>query len=196
MAAPAPRFADYDDLLAAPDHLVAELVAGELYTSPRPAPKHSVASTSLSEALGPPFRRGQGGPGGWLILFEPELHLGPNVLVPDLAGWRTERMPAVPDTPAIDLAPDWLAEVLSPSTRRLDRMVKLPVYAQAGVRHLWLVDPEAQTVEVYRLQEDGYLLLGVHGEREVAAMEPFEAVPIELCWLWGERPDDEPAKEP
>lgn len=129
------RPATYEDLLQIPDHLVAEIVDGELHTSPRPAPRHADAATGLSAALRAPFDRGRGGPGGWRILIEPELHLGSEVLVPDAAGWRRERLPRLPETAHLTLAPDWICEVVSPSTAALDRGAKLRSYAHEGVSH-------------------------------------------------------------
>jgi len=180
------RKATYADLEAVPPHQVAELVDGELYVSPRPAFPHAQAATRLHGELHAPFERGQSGPGGWRLLFEPELHLGEDVLIPDLAGWRRERMPRTPRTAAVTLAPDWLCEVLSPSTRGVDRKAKLPVYAREGVRHMWLVDPEACTLEVLRLEGAHYLPLATHvGPARVRA-EPFETLELELAFLWEE----------
>ena len=142
--------ATYEDVLNAPSNKVAEILDGELFLSPRPAPKHAVASSEIGMAIGNPFHRGAGGPGGWWILDEPELHFGEQVLVPDLAGWRRERLPAIPDEAFFTLAPDWVCEVLSPSTERIDRSRKLRIYAEAGVQHAWLVKPTDRTVEVLR----------------------------------------------
>jgi Uma2 family endonuclease len=180
------RRATYDDLLAVPEHLVAEIVDDELWTSPRPALRHARASSRLGHVLGPPFDEGRGGPGGWLILDEPELHLGKRVLVPDLAGWRRERMPALPDTAYATLAPDWVCEVLSPSTALLDRAKKLRVYAEHGVRHAWLVDPIARSLEVMRLQDGLWTLLDVHLGDVTVRAEPFEVLDLELGALWEE----------
>ena len=134
--------------------------------------------------LGGAFDRGRGGPGGWVILDEPELHLGPDVLVPDLAGWRRERMPELPDVAAFTLPPDWVAEVLSPSTAALDRAEKLPIYARAGVPHLWLLDPVIRTLEIYRLVGPDWHLVGTHAGEVVVSAEPFDAVPLDLAALW------------
>jgi Uma2 family endonuclease len=136
--------------------------------------------------LGAPFHRGRGGPGGWILLFEPELHLGEHVLVPDLAGWRRERMPSVGQQAHFTLAPDWVCEVASPATALLDRARKLPIYAQERVRHVWLVDPRARLLDVLRLENDAaaYTLLASYGERQVVRAEPFEAVELELSALW------------
>jgi Uma2 family endonuclease len=178
--------ATYADLEALPEHVVGELIAGELHVSPRPASPHTVAASVLGMALGGPFHLGQGGPGGWVLLDEPELHLGQDVLVPDLAGWRRERMPRPPRTAAFTLAPDWVCEVLSPSTARLDRALKLPVYAREGVRHVWFLDPEVRMLEVFRLEGARYSLLLTHTGTARVRSEPFEALELELAALWDE----------
>jgi Uma2 family endonuclease len=178
--------ATYADLEALPEHVVGELIAGELYVSPRPAAPHTVAGSRLGGELSVRFDRGSGGPGGWIILFEPELHFGEDVLVPDFAGWRRERMPRPPRTAAFTLAPDWVCEVLSPSTAALDRGVKLPVYAREGVRHVWFVDPEARTLEVLQLEGGRSMLLATYTGLARVRAEPFEAIELELAFLWGE----------
>jgi Uma2 family endonuclease len=176
--------ATYADLEALPEHVVGELIDGELYASPRPASPHTVAASVLGGWLLVTFHRG--GPGGWVVLDEPELHLGQDVLVPDLAGWRRERMPRVPRVAAFTLAPDWVCEVLSPSTSRLDRTAKLPVYAREGVRHVWFVDAEARTLEVFRLEGTRYSPLATHSGTARVRAEPFEALELELAALWDE----------
>jgi Uma2 family endonuclease len=185
MPVPARRPATYEDILALPDHVIGEIIDGELVVSPRPAPQHADAASSLGGILIPPFRFGDGGPGGWRILFEPELHLGEHVLVPDLAGWRLDRMPALPDEAFFTLAPDWVCEVLSPGTSRMDRTRKLPIYARVGVSHLWLIDPLLQTLEVFALQDGRWVLLGTHGGDESVSVKPFEDAVIQLSRLWG-----------
>lgn len=184
MALPAKIPANYADIAALPEHLLGEILDGELVVSPRPSPRHAVASAALGATLGPPFQFGDGGPGGWWILDEPELHLGDHVLVPDLAGWRRERMPNIPDEAAFRLSPDWVCEVLSPSTIRVDRTRKLPIYARAGVPHVWLVDPAVQTLEVYRLQSEHWVVVSTHGGADVVRATPFDDVPIALGRLW------------
>src|SRR6188474_2512542 len=139
MVKPARGRATYRDVLNAPEHRIAELVDGSLNVSPRPGLPHASAATTLTMLLGAPLNLGGGGPGGWIVLFEPELHLGGDVLIPDLAAWRRERLPRVPDAPWTSLPPDWICECLSRSTGALDRSVKLPIYARAGVRHAWLL---------------------------------------------------------
>ena len=180
------RRATYDDLLKVPDILVAEILDGELFTSPRPAFPHARASSILRGALDPFDRRigGPGGPGGWWILFEPELHLGADILVPDLAGWRRERLPVLPNVAYAELAPDWVCEVVSPSTARVDRVRKVPVYAREGVSHLWLVDPLQQTLEVFRLEEQRWVLVSTHGGAESVRAEPFAALELDMSRWW------------
>jgi Uma2 family endonuclease len=180
----AKRPASYEDLLAVSDDLVAEVIDDELIASPRPAARHAAAASALGEELGPPFKRGLGGPGGWVILDEPELHLVGQILVPDLAGWRRERMPEIPDVAFFELAPDWVCEVLSPRTAALDRTRKRHHYGRAGVGHLWLVDPDPQTLEVYRADGEGWrLAFSAAGNVKVRA-EPFDAIDLDLSNVW------------
>jgi Uma2 family endonuclease len=172
-------------LLALPEHLVGEIVDGELITSPRPSARHAAASSALGVDLGGSFGRSdRGGPGGWVILDEPELHVVGQIMVPDLAGWRRERMPEIPDAAFFELAPDWACEVLSPSTVALDRTRKRHHYAGASVGHLWYLDPAAQTLEVFRLDGEGWRLASsVAGNVEVRA-EPFEVLELDLTNIW------------
>ena len=186
------RPATYADLLRVPDHLVAEIVDGELYTSPRPALRHALAGSSLGDELVSPFQKGRGGPGGWWILFEPELHLASDILVPDLAGWRRERLPVVPDEPYLALAPDWVAEILSPSTARLDRVKKLGVYARERVAHIWLLDPATRILEVMALEAGRWVIQATFGQDERARAVPFDAIEIDLAQVWGERAEQQP----
>ena len=176
--------ATYQDVLDAPAHRVAEIVNGTLYTHPRPAPPHALASSSLQGDLSNAFQFGRGGPGGWWIIFEPELHFGEDILVPDLAGWRRERMPELPDTAYFTLAPDWVCEVLSASTRRLDLHEKRPVYAREGVGHLWLVDPTDRTLEAFELREGEWALIASAKDDEPVSIRPFDAITFSLGDLW------------
>lgn len=185
-AVKAARRATYQDVLDAPSHQVAEIIDGTLHTHPRPATRHAWASTGLGEVLGPPFNRGRGGPGGWWIVFEPELHLGENILVPDLAGWRRTRMPEYPDTAYFTLAPDWVCEVLSPSTRALDRGAKRTSYAREGVRYLWYVDPDARTLEAFALRAGQWALLETLTGAAAVSQPPFAAISFSLSDLWPE----------
>lgn len=187
---PFDRPATYEDLKKIPDHMVAEIVDGELHASPRPALRHARSASRLGSRLGPPFDEGRGGPGGWIILFEPELHFGRNVLVPDLAGWRHTRLPSVPDTAAMSLAPDWVCEVLSPSTSSLDRVKKLAIYGRESVPFAWLIDPIARTLEVLRLDGGRWTIIGTHEGDETVRAEPFAELPLELSALWPDPPLD------
>jgi Uma2 family endonuclease len=186
--------ATYDDVLNAPENKVAEILDGELFLSPRPAAPHAVSASGLMVRIGGPFDRGPGGPGGWWILPEPELHLGDHVVVPDLAGWRRERMPRAPSDAFFTLPSDWICEILSPSTARIDRVQKLRIYHEAGVAHVWLVDPLQRTLEVLRSGDSGWVIVSVLAGRDLVHAEPFDAIPLELGALW---PDvDEPAAAP
>jgi len=186
---PARRRATYEDLLQVSDLLIAEIVDGELITSPRPAFPHAHAASAITQDLGPFARRpgGPGGPGGWWILFEPELHLGADILVPDVAGWRRERMPVLGNIPYCEQAPDWVCEVTSPNTGRLDRVRKMAIYAREQVSHLWLVDPLLRTLEVYRLEGQRWVVAGTHGDVEVVRAEPFEALELDISRWWLEQ---------
>jgi Uma2 family endonuclease len=187
VSTPVRRSATYEDLLKVPDHLIAEIIDGELYTSPRPSLHHAISASELAADLVPAFSRGQGGPGGWWILFEPELHLGRDILVPDLAGWRRERLPVIADDPPYStVAPDWISEVLSPTTYRLDRIKKLRIYGREGVKHAWLLHPGERTLEVLRLESGRWTIVATHADDAVVRAEPFEAVEIDLLPLWGE----------
>ena len=192
---PAQKRATYEDLLQVPERFVAEIIEGELTTAPRPSFPHARAVSIISRQLDS-FDRGTGGPdgpGGWWILFEPELHLGADILVPDIAGWRRERMPVLEDVPYSELAPDWVCEVVSPSTGRSDRVLKMPIYAREQVRHLWLVDPGLRTLEVYRLEAQRWVVMSTHGGSGMIRAEPFAALEIDLGRWWLEQEGQEDA---
>jgi Uma2 family endonuclease len=183
---PKKRRATYQDLLDAPDTDIAEILDGELFTSPRPRGRHALVHANLPGLLHAPFSRGLGGPGGWWILIEPQLHLNQpeDVVVPDLAGWRRERMPEVPDEVEFRVPPDWVCEIVSPSTERIDRTRKLRIYAQAGVPFAWLVNPVARTLEVFRLEHGRWVLVEATGGDSTARLEPFDTVDIDLALVW------------
>jgi Uma2 family endonuclease len=184
MTQPAPREANYADLEALPSEVVGQLVDGVLHVHPRPASPHALAASVLGADLSGPFHRGRGGPGGWLLLDEPELRFGRNVLVPDLAGWRRERMPEMPRVAYFELAPDWACEILSPSTAGLDRVKKLAIYLREGVGHLWFVDPEGRTLEVLRREGERYVVAQTFAGDDPIRAEPFDAIELELGALW------------
>ena len=186
MNQPARKLATYEDLFDLPENLVGEIINGRLITQPRPAPRHARAYSSLGVKIGGPFDRGKGGPGGWWILDEPELHINGDILVPDLAGWRRERMPRLPDTAWFETVPDWVCEVLSASTARDDRAEKMPLYAAMGVKHAWLVDPVLRTLEAYENQQGRWLLLQTLADDAKVALAPFDAVEWGLEVLWAD----------
>jgi Uma2 family endonuclease len=184
MGKTARKAATYEDLRNLPENMTGEIVDGELYALPRPSPRHGKAASVLAGEIEFPFQFGRNGPGGWLILFEPELRLGAHTVVPDLAAWKKERLPRPPETNWISVPPDWVCEVLSQSTIRLDRLKKMPIYAQFGVSFIWLVDPVARTLEVFRLESGHWLLTMTAGEDQKVRAEPFQEIEIDLSNLW------------
>jgi Uma2 family endonuclease len=180
------RRATYDEYAAVPAHLAPVIVNGVLHVFPRPAPRHAYASSALTIEIGGPFSRGRGGPGGWWILDEPELHLVPDEPInPDIAGWRRERMPELPETAHFSLPPDWVCEVLSKSTEKVDREEKMPIFAAHGVRHVWLVDPVAKTLEVFTLgARRRWGAPQIHQGDARVRVPPFEAIELDLSALW------------
>jgi Uma2 family endonuclease len=185
MATALKKDATYADLCAVPDNFVAEILSGELYASPRPAFPHARAMSALGALIAGPFQFGVNGPGGWLILDEPELHFGADVVVPDVAGWRAERVPDWSDAAYITLVPDWLCEVVSPSTERIDRTKKLPIYAREGVRTVWLLDPLRQCLEILELEGGRWSLAATHDGIQRVRAQPFDAIDLDLGTLWG-----------
>lgn len=185
--------ATYADLERVPPHLVAEIVYGVLETHPRRVPRHAVAATSLANEIGAAFQKKRGGPGGWIFMVEPELHFGANVVVPDIAGWRRERLPALPDTAFLTTAPDWACEVLSPSTERLDRGPKRRIYAEAEIAFLWLLDPRVRLLEAFALSNGRWTLLAAIRDAEDVSAPPFEAISFSLGTLF---PFDDLTKPP
>jgi len=181
-----PKPSAYEQLCALPENQVGEIIQGALHTQPRPAGPHGNAETGMSAALRPPFHLGRGGPGGWWILAEPEAHFVRDieVAVPDLAGWRRERMPEIPQGHRFEIVPDWVCEILSPGTMKKDRTLKLPLYARYGVAHCWLVDPIERTLEAYALRAGLWTLLATLRDEEAVSLPPFDAVSFPLAELW------------
>lgn len=184
MAEPAKRNATFQDLEDLPPDLVGEIIFGSLYTQPRPAPPHVTAGTALQIELGSPFQKGRGGPGGWIFVAEPELRLGPHAVSPDIAGWRRERLPHLPETAYYDVVPDWVCEILSPSTAVTDRGPKRRIYATYSVQHLWHLDPIAKLLEVFELKQDHWVLFEAFQDGDTVKAPPFDAVPFQLTDLW------------
>jgi Uma2 family endonuclease len=176
--------ATYQDIIDAPPNMVAEIIHGALHTHPRPAPRHSVAHSSLGDELMSPFHKGRGGPGGWWILDEPEVHFGTDVLVPDLGGWRRVRMPSLPDTAWFEIAPDWVCEVLSSATRTHDVTDKRDIYGTFGVRHIWFVDPDARTLEAFVNEDGDWHLITALRDDDPVKVAPFDAITFKLDDLW------------
>jgi len=177
-----PTLADLDAL---PANVKGEIIEGVLYTMTRPRGHHQHVALAVGSELRGPFDSGKGGPGGWWILPEPGIEL-PNTpeIAPDVAGWKRERLPELRMDAPITVAPDWVCEILSPSTRRHDLLVKKPYYARVGVGHHWLVDIEARTVTAYRLESGRWLELGVYGDEREAAIEPFDAIRLDVASWW------------
>jgi hypothetical protein len=178
--------ATYRDVIESPAHMVAEIISGELRLSNRPATPATAAASALGNELGPPFHRGRGGPGGWLILDEPELHLGDEILVPDLAGWRRDRLPVLPDASFLTIPPDWICEVVSKSTEKTDRTEKMPIYAASGVQYAWLVHPRRHSLETYRLHDGSWAAIAVYRDVDRARILPFDAIELDLAALWAD----------
>ncbi len=174
----------YEELERLPEQLTGEIIGGELLVSPLLGVVHTRAGSRLIRALWPVDEPGEQDPGGWVLLRRVELHLGDDVLVPLGTGWRRERMPVLPDVVGVELVPDWVCEVLSPSTEALIRGRKMAVYAREGVKHLWLVDARIQSLEVFRLESRDWVRLGVYTGDAVVRAEPFEVLPVKLAALW------------
>ena len=190
MAEPAKKIATYADIEALPPHVTGEIIYGSLYTQPSPAPRHGAAQNALGAELTNPFQKGKGGPGGWIFVTVPELHIDGHVLVPDIAGWRRERMPSMPQKAYIELAPDWICEILSDSTAARDRNEKRAVYGKIGVQFLWLLDPKLKVLECFNLAAGTWLLSGTFSGDTMVRATPFDAIEFYLGDLW---PLDDPA---
>lgn len=184
MTQPMPKTATYADIEALPPNVVGEILFGSLVTHPRPALHHTLAASHLGMTLGPPFSFGAGGPGGWIIINEPELHLGSHVVVPDLAGWRRERFTERENAAWLEVVPDWICEVQSPSTRQIDLGPKRRIYATWGVAYLWYVDPAAKSLEVFQRQGESWLLTHTFIDQESVSAPPFDAISFPLGQLW------------
>ncbi len=181
----ATKKATYKDLYEIPDSLTGEIINGELIVTPRPSRKHVICATALGAAVTAPYQFGQGnGPGGWIFAIEPEIGLGEHIMVPDLAGWKRERFPVEEDHNWISAVPDWVCEILSPSTLRTDKVKKMPVYAHHGVGHIWLIDPVVMTLDAFRLESGKWVLLGSFAENDNVRAEPFHEIEISLEALW------------
>jgi Uma2 family endonuclease len=184
MTEPGRKRAVYEDLFTIPENTTGEIIDGELFVTPRPSRRHAYSASTLDKKVGPPYQFGEGGPGGWIILVEPEIGFGENILVPDLGGWKRERFPAHEEHNWISAPPDWVCEILSPSTARKDKTGKMPLYAAHGVSHLWLLEPVAKSLDVFRLESGRWSLLASFAEDDPVRAEPFREIEFELGSLW------------
>ena len=176
----------YKELCDLPSNVVGEIINEELVVMPRPASKHARASSALGMLIGGPFDLGNNGSGGWWILFEPELRFPDDVIVPDIAGWEKERMPVYPDVKQFELSPDWVCEILSPSTARYDRISKIQIYAENKVPYYWIVDPLNKILEILVLNGKTYKLSFVFDKNSLVKAPPFEELEFNLGSLWAD----------
>lgn len=189
MSEPEKKRATYEDLYSIPENMTGEIIDGELIVHPRPSRKHIFAASRLDKKLGAPYEFGEGGgPGGWIILVEPEIQLGEHILVPDLAGWKEQRYPEEESSNSITVVPDWVCEVLAPQTAGHDRVKKMAKYASFAVGYAWLLDPIITTLETYKLESGRWVLLAAHEGSEKVRVEPFQEVEIDLEHLWRKTP--------
>jgi Uma2 family endonuclease len=186
MSQPAKKRATYEDLCGIPEHMTGEIIDGELIVTPRPSRRHVEAAACLGGELVPPYRFGRGGPGGWIIVGEPELHFEKDILIPDLAGWRRDRLSTPPEEHRFTVPPDWVCEILSPATARHDRIKKMRTFALHQVRHTWLIDPILKILEVFRLESGRWSLLDAFAENDKVCAEPFQEIEFDLANLWVE----------
>lgn len=183
----AKRMATYADLERMPANERAEILGGEIQSSPAPLPRHSKAQGALRRFIGGPYDDddGHGGPGGWWIFVEVDVAFGAHDVVrPDLSGWRRERLANPGDRRPIDIAPDWVCEVLSPSTTAIDRVHKRDLYATHGVHHYWIVDTDARTVEVFELRDGVWILSGNFDHTSTVALPPFDGLSLDIGRLF------------
>ena len=180
------RHSPYEQLLDLPETLTGEILRGQLHAEPRPGPRHLHAASRLDRTIGRGYGDGEGGPGGWWNLVEPEIHFLREfeVVVPDLAGWKRANMMSLPAGAYFEIAPDWICEVLSPSTASKDRGLKMPLYARYGVSYAWLVDPEARTLEAFELQGGAWSEIGRFSGNDECVVAPFDAMTVDLATLW------------
>ncbi|MCG8555662.1 MAG: Uma2 family endonuclease [Proteobacteria bacterium] len=195
MSDPAQRLATYADLLDLPDEQRAEVLAGRIATAPAPLPRHSKVQGAARRFLGGPFDDddGRGGPGGWWIFVEVDVQLTPHDVVrPDLAGWRRERLQSPGSMRPITVAPDWVCEVVSRSTASRDRVTKRTLYARAGIAHYWIIDPDARVLEALQLENRAWIETGAYDDTSTARIPPFEAIELEVGRLFLPREAETP----
>ncbi len=183
MLEPIKKQACYEDLCRLPENMIGEIIEGELYATPRPSFRHSNVAAGLAE-IRISYQYKRGGPGGWMILIEPEIQLGKSILVPDLAGWQKERLPCPPETNWTPVVPDWICEILSPGSIRIDRIKKMNIYSRHAVPNVWIIDPIAETLEVFRLENGRWSLVLTAAGNDAVRAEPFHEIQIDLKNLW------------
>ncbi|MBF0226913.1 MAG: Uma2 family endonuclease [Desulfobacterales bacterium] len=176
--------ATYEDLYKIPESMIGQIINNKLVVTPRPSYRHASVTSDLGAEIIPPYKFGRGGPGGWIILYEPEIKLGENIFVPDLAGWKKEKLLKLPATNYISISPDWICEVLSPSTEKTDRARKMPIYAQFGVSYFWIIDPIEKVLEIFKLSGNQWIVVGTYAEDDKVKPEPFQEIEIDLKNLW------------
>lgn len=184
MTEPARKRATYNDLYAIPENMVGEIIDGDLVTSPRPSRNHGYAASIIGNELGPPYNMGRGGPGGWIIIGEPEISFGDNILVPDIAGWKKERFPGAEDHNWISVSPDWVCEIVSRGSIRLDRVKKMGIYARHRVPYFWIIDPVNKTLEALKNEAGRWVIIGTYAEDDKVRAEPFQEIEFDLHCLW------------
>lgn len=167
-----------------PDNVVGEIIAGELHVSPRPAPRHARAASKLGRIIDGPYDSGVNGPGGWIILDEPEIHKEEHIFVPDIAGWKKDRLTLKNEDVFISVEPDWACEILSPGTTKLDKVKKMPLYAEIGIKFFWLVDPAIKTLDVYVNDHANWKLLKTYSDHDKVRAVSFDAIEFDLSLLW------------
>ncbi|MFH0824641.1 MAG: Uma2 family endonuclease [Pseudomonadota bacterium] len=185
MSEPAKTRASYEDLYGIDENAIGQIIDGELIVSPRPSRGHAFAASMLTIGVGPAYGMGgTRGPGVWIILFEPEIKLSEDILVPDLAGWKEDRLPREEETNWISVSPDWVCEIISDSSIRVDRIRKTAIYAREGIPYFWVIDPRYHTLEVFRLESGRWTVLGTFADDDKVRAEPFQEVEIDLGRLW------------
>ncbi len=197
---PVSRLPTLADLDALPPGMIGEIIEGVLYTMTKPRMPHQRTTTAISGGVWGPFDRGFGGPGGWWIIAEPGIEL-PNhtkEISPDVVGWRRARLPKLPRSEPIRVVPDWVCEILSPTTRRHDLLIQLPYYAKIGVAYHWMVDLDARVITAHRLQSGAWVTIGIYGDETEARIEPFDVIPLDVASWWPPAGlvDGEPVPDP
>ena len=186
MADTARRPATIEDLDRTPaDGRVYEILGGSLEAQPRPRPSHSRAQSRLNGQLSDPFDAGRGGPGGWWLLTEPEVRRSQHdIVVPDVAGWRRERLARLPTNRPIDTPPDWICEVVSPNDRGRDRVRKASLYLRAGIPHYWILDTDARSLEAFAARAGAWRRSGGRTDGDTPRIPPFESIELDISSLF------------